>query len=60
MKKSKKISKGWMLAIQALPLAAAVGATFLPLRWFGLQFLMLIVLIWIQVFIIIECFLIIK
>ena len=60
MKTSKKISKVWKLAIQCLPLAAAVGATFLPLRWFGQQFLMLIVLIWIQVFIIIECFLIFK
>jgi hypothetical protein len=60
MKKSKKISKVWKLAVQGLPLAAAVGATFLPLHWFGQQFLMLIVLIWIQVFILIECFLIIK
>ena len=54
--KSKKISKGWKLVIQVLPLAAAVGTTFFPLQRVGQQFIVLIVLIWLQVFFIVECF----
>jgi hypothetical protein len=50
MKKKKGILKSWKLAIQGLPLAAAIGATFLPLHWVGQQFLMVIVLVWIQIF----------
>jgi hypothetical protein len=50
MKKKKGILKSWKLAIQGLPLAAAIGATFLPIHWAGQQFLMLIVLVWIQIF----------
>ena len=52
----KKIPKGWKLAIQGLPLLAAVGASFLPLQRLGQQFTVLIVLIWLQVFILFECF----
>jgi hypothetical protein len=55
--KGKKIQKSWKVVIQGLPLAAAAGANFLPLRALGQQFLMLITLVWIQVFFIIECFL---
>ncbi|MBE3119741.1 MAG: hypothetical protein IMZ50_13435 [Candidatus Atribacteria bacterium] len=58
--KKKRISKGWKLVIQGLPLAAAVATVFLPLPWLGQQFIVLIVLIWIQVFFIVECFLIVK
>jgi hypothetical protein len=56
MKKKKSIS--WKLVIQGLPIAAAAGSALLPLQRFGQQFVMLIVLVWIQVFFIIECFLV--
>jgi len=58
--KKKRISKGWKLVIQGLPLAAAAVTVFLPLQRLGQQFIVLIVLIWIQVFFIVECFLIVK
>jgi hypothetical protein len=57
MKKSKNIPKGWKWVIQGLPLAAAGVASLLPLQRLGQQFLVLIVLIWLQVFIVVECFL---
>jgi hypothetical protein len=60
MKKDKKIPKGWKLILQGLPIAAAAGAALLPLQRLGQQFIMLIVLLWIQVFFILECFLINK
>jgi len=56
MKKTKKLSKSWRLVIQGLPLVAAISTTFLPLHWVGQQFLMLIVLVWIQVFFIMSTF----
>jgi hypothetical protein len=56
--KKRKISKGWKLVIQGLPLAAAATTVFLPLQRVGGQFVMLIVLLWIQAFFFIECFLI--
>ncbi len=58
----KKINKfrGWKLVIQCLPLAAAAATIYLPLQRFGQQFMVLIVLIWVQVFFIFECFLINK
>jgi hypothetical protein len=55
--KKKRISKGWKLVIQGLPLAAAAATVFLPLQRLGQQFVVLIVLVWIQVFFIVECFL---
>ena len=55
--KKKRIFKGWKLVIQGLPLAGAAATTFLPLQRLGQQFVMLIVLLWLQVFFIIECFL---
>jgi hypothetical protein len=58
--KKKRIPKGWKLVIQGLPLAAAAAATFLPIQRLGQQFIVLIVLIWVQVFFIVECFLINK
>jgi hypothetical protein len=57
MKNGKRIPKGWKLVIQGLPLAAAAATIFLPLQRLGQQFIVLIVLVWIQVFFIIECFL---
>jgi hypothetical protein len=60
MKKNAKIPKNLKLVIQGLPLAAAAGATLLPLQRLGQQFIMLFVLLWIQAFFIIECFLINK
>jgi hypothetical protein len=54
--KKKGIPKGWKLVIQGLPLAGAAATTFLPLQRLGQQFIMLIVLLWLQVFFIVECF----
>ena len=53
----KKIPKAWKLVIQGLPLAAAAGTAFLPIPRLGQQFVMLFVLIWVQVFFIVEWFL---
>jgi hypothetical protein len=58
--KKKGIPKGWKLVIQGLPLAAAAATVFLPLQRLGQQFVVLIVLIWIQIFFIVECFMIYK
>jgi hypothetical protein len=58
--KKKKISKGWKLVIQGLPLAAAAATVFLPLPRVGQQFSVLIVLVWVQVFFLVECFLVAK
>ena len=54
--KKKRISKGWKLVVQGLPLAAAAVTVFLPLQRLGQQFVMLIVLLWLQVFFVVECF----
>jgi hypothetical protein len=56
MKKRNGISPNLKIVIQGLPLAAAAGASFLPLQHLGQQFILLIVLLWIQVFFILECF----
>jgi len=60
MEKKHKISKGWKLVMQGLPFAGTVAASFLPLQRLGQQFLVLVVLVWLQVFFIFECFLINK
>jgi len=60
MKEKKKKSKSWKIIIQGLPIAAAVGSALLPVQRFGQQFTMLIVLLWIQLFFIVECFMISK
>jgi hypothetical protein len=60
MNKNRKIPKSWKLVLQGLPIAALAGATFLPLQRLGQQFIMLFVLLWIQVFFIVEIFLITK
>jgi hypothetical protein len=56
VKNGRRISKGWKWVIQGLPLAGAAATTFLPLQRLGQQFVMLIVLLWLQVFFIVECF----
>jgi len=55
--KKKRIPKSWKLVIQGLPLAGVAATTFLPLQGLSQQFMMLIVLLWLQVFFITECFL---
>jgi hypothetical protein len=54
--KKKRIPRGWKLVIQGLPLAGAAATTFLPLPQLGHQFAILIVLLWLQVFFLVECF----
>jgi hypothetical protein len=56
-KKKKNIPRGWKLVVQGLPLAGAAVSVFLPLPRLGQQFIMLIVLLWLQMFFIVECFL---
>jgi hypothetical protein len=53
----RKLSKPWKTAVRALPLAAAAAASLLPLHRFGQQFVVLIVLVWAQVFFVLEIFL---
>jgi hypothetical protein len=55
--KKKRIPRSWKLVIQGLPLAGVAVTAFLPLPRLGQQFTMLIVLLWLQVFLIVECFL---
>jgi hypothetical protein len=57
MKKGKKIPKGWRPVILGLPLAGAAATVFMPLSRLGQQFSVLIVLVWLQVFFIVECLL---
>jgi hypothetical protein len=54
--KKGKLPKGFKLIVQGLPLAGAVVAMFLPLSRLGQQFLVLIALLWVQLFFIIEVF----
>ena len=54
----KKSNKGLKVLVQSLPLAGAAGAALLPISHLGTQFVMLIVLVWLQVFFIAECFLV--
>ena len=48
------------MIIQGLPIVTLVGASLLPLSPLANQYLMLIVLLWIQVFFISECYLLEK
>jgi hypothetical protein len=54
--KKMRIPKVCKMVIQGLPLAGAAATVFLPIPRFGQQFSMLIVLLWLQVFFIVECF----
>jgi hypothetical protein len=40
--------------ISGVPLVAAAGASLLPLQRFGQQFMVLAVLVWIQIFFVVE------
>jgi hypothetical protein len=54
--KKDKFAKRYKKWIPGIPLAAAMGASLLPIQRSGHQFLILITLVWIQVFFILECF----
>jgi hypothetical protein len=56
--KKQKIDRRLKLLIQGLPLAGVVGSSFLTVQRSGQQFLVLITLLWIQVFFLVECFLV--
>jgi len=58
MLKKKSISNTLKMLIKGLPLMAIVGASMLPLPNLARQFLILVVLLWVQVFFVYECFLI--
>jgi len=58
MLKKKSISNKLKMPIKGLPLMAIVGASMLPLPNLARQFLILVVLLWVQVFFVYECFLI--
>lgn len=54
---ARKFPKAVKYSIRTLPLAGVVASSFLNLSRFGQQFMILIVLLWIQVFFILEVFL---
>jgi hypothetical protein len=58
--KKEKLNKRLKLVMQGIPLVGVVGASLLPVQRLGHQFLVLITLVWIQVFFIMECFLVSK
>jgi hypothetical protein len=53
---TKKLPKTVKYALRTLPLAGAVASSFLPLQQIGRQFLILIVLVWVQVYFVLELF----
>ncbi len=55
MKQNKSL-KGWRWVITGMPLGGAILASFLPISRTSQQFLILIVLVWIQVFFIFSTF----
>ncbi len=55
--RTKKLPRALKYAIRGLPLAGAAASVFLPLHQTGQQFMVLIVLIWVQVYFIFEIFL---
>ena len=55
--KSKKLPVVLRYVIPGLPLAGAVISGLLPLRDFARQFMILVVLVWIQAYFILEIFL---
>ena len=54
---NKKAHRGWRLVVQGLPLVAVAGSAFVSLQRVSQQFSMLVVLIWVQVYFIVECYL---
>lgn len=57
MLKKIRFSKGLKQVVKFLPLAGAAGTIFFPIPQSGQQISMLIVLLWLQVFFVMECFL---
>jgi hypothetical protein len=53
----KKYPRALKMAIRALPLIGVVASVFLHLSAVGQQFMVLIVLIWVQVYFVLELFL---
>jgi|WetSurMetagenome_2_1015567.scaffolds.fasta_scaffold402945_1 hypothetical protein len=53
----KKLPQVLKHVIRGIPLAGAAATTFLPLTRTGHQFMILIVLVWLQVYFVIELFL---
>lgn len=58
MLKKKRIPKSYLWIIRGLPLAAILGASMLPLSKTGSQILMLITLLWLQAYLLFECYVI--
>lgn len=56
MLKRKQISKGIKMVIQGMPIVAILGASLLPLSKTASQFLMLVTLLWLQAYVLFECF----
>lgn len=54
----RKLSKIVKYTLQGLPLAGAASSVFLPISQVAHQFMMLIVLVWLQVFFILDVFVI--
>ncbi len=57
MKETRKLPKTLKTALRFLPLAGAAASVSLPLGRVAQQFMILIVLVWVQVFFIFENFL---
>jgi hypothetical protein len=55
--KNKRLPQSLKLTLRGLPLAGAALTALLPLPHLGQQFLILIVLLWLQVFFVVEIFL---
>ncbi len=56
-KNTKKLPRAAKYALRALPLAGAAASTLIPLSRAGQQFMILIVLVWVQVYFVLELFL---
>ena len=56
MLKKLRITNRIQVAICGMPLVAILGASLLPLSKTANQFLMLITLLWLQAFVIFECY----
>lgn len=56
MVNKKLISKSTRWIVRGMPLFAILGASLLPLPKINTHFLMLITLLWLQAFVIFECY----
>ncbi len=57
MQARKRLSNGTKWILRGLPLIGAAGSVLLPLQRAGQQFMILIVLVWVQVYFVLELFL---